>query len=105
MMLYVLLALVALGVVLLGASVRVITQFERGIVLRFGRLSVSGPGHRGLHGTGFGPTAPLLLSKSRGAQLLVLGSRSPAFEGRLRGRLAPSVCGRVATRASALSQQ
>jgi regulator of protease activity HflC (stomatin/prohibitin superfamily) len=41
MMFYVLLALVALSVVLLGVSVRVVTQFERGIVLRFGRLSGS----------------------------------------------------------------
>jgi regulator of protease activity HflC (stomatin/prohibitin superfamily) len=41
------LAIVVLGVLLLmGASVRVITQFERGVVLRFGRLrgEVRGPG-------------------------------------------------------------
>jgi regulator of protease activity HflC (stomatin/prohibitin superfamily) len=46
MTLYVLLALVSCGLVLLGASVRVITQFERGVVLRFGRLTgeVRGPG-------------------------------------------------------------
>jgi regulator of protease activity HflC (stomatin/prohibitin superfamily) len=36
-LLYALLALVVLAVVLLGASVRVITQFERGVVFRFGR--------------------------------------------------------------------
>ncbi len=39
MVLYVLLAVVAVCVVVLGASVRVITQFERGVVLRFGRLA------------------------------------------------------------------
>jgi regulator of protease activity HflC (stomatin/prohibitin superfamily) len=46
MTLYVLLALLVAGLVLLGSSVRVVTQFERGVVLRFGRLSgaVRGPG-------------------------------------------------------------
>ena len=37
--LYLPMAILALGLVLFGASVRVVTQFERGIVLRFGRLS------------------------------------------------------------------
>jgi regulator of protease activity HflC (stomatin/prohibitin superfamily) len=43
---YILLALLLGGLVLLGSSVRVVTQFERGVVLRFGRLSgdVRGPG-------------------------------------------------------------
>ena len=43
---YVLIALVALGLLVLGSSVRVITQFERGVVLRLGRLRAStrGPG-------------------------------------------------------------
>jgi hypothetical protein len=44
---YVLLAVLALGgLLLLGSSVRVITQFERGVVLRFGRLrpATRGPG-------------------------------------------------------------
>jgi regulator of protease activity HflC (stomatin/prohibitin superfamily) len=43
----IMLAVVILGVcVLLGASVRVVAQFEQGVVLRFGRLSggVRGPG-------------------------------------------------------------
>jgi regulator of protease activity HflC (stomatin/prohibitin superfamily) len=46
MTLYILLALVLGGLVLLGSSVRVVTQFERGVVLRFGRLrgDVRGPG-------------------------------------------------------------
>ena len=46
MTLYILLALLGAGLVLLGSSVRVVTQFERGVVLRFGRLSgaVRGPG-------------------------------------------------------------
>ena len=44
MVLYLLLAILALGLVLFGASVRVVTQFERGIVLRFGRLSGTPPG-------------------------------------------------------------
>ena len=35
---YVLIAIAALAVVLLGSSVRVITQFERGVVFRFGQL-------------------------------------------------------------------
>jgi regulator of protease activity HflC (stomatin/prohibitin superfamily) len=39
MVLYLLLTLIAVAVVLLGASVRVVTQFERGVVLRFGRLT------------------------------------------------------------------
>ena len=43
---YVLIALMALGLLVLGSSVRVITQFERGVVLRLGRLRAStrGPG-------------------------------------------------------------
>lgn len=43
---YVMLAIVALAVVLLGCSVRVVTQFERGVVFRFGRVrpGVRGPG-------------------------------------------------------------
>ena len=46
MVLYVVLAFLALAVVLLGASLRVVTQFERGVVLRFGRLTGAprGPG-------------------------------------------------------------
>ena len=46
MTLYLVLALLALAVVLLGASLRVVTQFERGVVLRFGRLTGEprGPG-------------------------------------------------------------
>jgi regulator of protease activity HflC (stomatin/prohibitin superfamily) len=46
MTLYIVLALLIAGLVLLGSSVRVITQFERGVVLRFGRLTgaVRGPG-------------------------------------------------------------
>jgi regulator of protease activity HflC (stomatin/prohibitin superfamily) len=46
MTLYVLVTLLIAGLVLLGSSVRVVTQFERGVVLRFGRLSgaVRGPG-------------------------------------------------------------
>ena len=47
----------------------------------------------------FGPTIPLLLSQSAGAQLLVLGTRNPPFASRLRGRLRLSMCGRVAARA------
>jgi regulator of protease activity HflC (stomatin/prohibitin superfamily) len=44
---YVLIAVLALvGLLLLGSSVRVITQFQRGVVLRFGRLRAAtrGPG-------------------------------------------------------------
>jgi regulator of protease activity HflC (stomatin/prohibitin superfamily) len=46
MTVYILLALVLGGLVLIGSSMRVVTQFERGVVLRFGRLSgaVRGPG-------------------------------------------------------------
>ena len=46
LLLYLLLAVVITGVVLLGASVRVITQFERGVVFRFGRAlpELRGPG-------------------------------------------------------------
>ena len=46
LLLYVLLAVVITGVVLLGASVRVVTQFERGVVFRFGRAlpELRGPG-------------------------------------------------------------
>jgi regulator of protease activity HflC (stomatin/prohibitin superfamily) len=35
---YVLVAIVVVGLLLLGPSVRVLTQFERGVVFRFGRL-------------------------------------------------------------------
>ncbi len=43
---YVLIAVVTLTLVLLGSSVRVITQFERGVVFRFGRVrpTTLGPG-------------------------------------------------------------
>jgi regulator of protease activity HflC (stomatin/prohibitin superfamily) len=46
MTLYILLAVLLGGLVLVGSSARVVTQFERGVVLRFGRLSgaVRGPG-------------------------------------------------------------
>jgi regulator of protease activity HflC (stomatin/prohibitin superfamily) len=47
MTLYVLLAVLGAVVVLLGVSLRVVTQFERGVVLRFGRLS-GGPRAPGL---------------------------------------------------------
>jgi nucleotide-binding universal stress UspA family protein len=49
--------------------------------------------------TAWGPTVPSLLSQSRGAQLLVLGSRNPPLRRRLTDRLARSVRGRVADRA------
>src|SRR2546421_11519836 len=43
---YVLIAVLAVGLLRLGSSVRVITQFQRGVVLRFGRLRAAtrGPG-------------------------------------------------------------
>ncbi|MDN5859198.1 MAG: slipin family protein [Pseudonocardia sp.] len=43
---YVLIAAVAIGLLVLSSSVRIITQFERGVVLRFGRLlsATRGPG-------------------------------------------------------------
>ncbi|MGH3548808.1 MAG: SPFH domain-containing protein, partial [Pseudonocardiaceae bacterium] len=43
---YVLVGIVALGLLLLGTGVRVITQFERGVVFRFGRVRTEtrGPG-------------------------------------------------------------
>lgn len=43
---YVLIAIAVLVLILLGASVRVITQFERGVVFRFGQLrsQIRGPG-------------------------------------------------------------
>jgi regulator of protease activity HflC (stomatin/prohibitin superfamily) len=46
LVLYLVLALVVAGVVVLGASVRVVAQFERGVVFRFGRAlpEVRGPG-------------------------------------------------------------
>jgi regulator of protease activity HflC (stomatin/prohibitin superfamily) len=46
MVLYVLLAVLAAGVALSAASVRVVTQFERGVVFRFGRVLADprGPG-------------------------------------------------------------
>jgi regulator of protease activity HflC (stomatin/prohibitin superfamily) len=46
MAIYVVLVVIAVILVVLGASVRVITQFERGVVLRFGRLhgDTRGPG-------------------------------------------------------------
>jgi regulator of protease activity HflC (stomatin/prohibitin superfamily) len=37
MVLYVLLAIAVAGLLLLGSSIRVVTQFERGVVFRFGR--------------------------------------------------------------------
>ena len=44
--LYALAAAVGLGVLLLGTNVRVVKQFERGVVFRFGRVQtgVRGPG-------------------------------------------------------------
>lgn len=48
----------------------------------------------------FGSTVPSLLSQSRAAQLLVLGSRNPPFPRRLSDRLSLSLSDRVADRAS-----
>jgi regulator of protease activity HflC (stomatin/prohibitin superfamily) len=47
---FVLIAIAGLVLLLLGSSVRVITEFERGVVLRFGRL----------HGPSRGPGIALL---------------------------------------------
>ena len=47
----------------------------------------------------FGRPVPSLLSRSRGARLLVLGSRSRPIQSRLTDRLPLSVCDRVARRA------
>ncbi|MEU4704702.1 slipin family protein [Nonomuraea dietziae] len=47
-----LITLLALGAVVLGASVRVIKQFERGVVLRFGKV------HSGTRGPGLALIAP-----------------------------------------------
>ena len=46
--LYALAAAFGLGAFLLGTNVRVVKQFERGVVFRFGRLQtgVRGPGSR-----------------------------------------------------------
>src|SRR4051794_12099207 len=52
MAVYVAVAVLAVLLVVLGASVRVITQFERGVVLRFGRL------HGDLRGPGLALIAP-----------------------------------------------
>src|SRR4051794_2488398 len=43
---YFLIAVLVVGLLMLASSVRVITQFERGVVLRFGRLRAAtrGPG-------------------------------------------------------------
>jgi regulator of protease activity HflC (stomatin/prohibitin superfamily) len=45
-MIIVFVVLALLGLVLLGSAVRVITQYERGVVLRFGRVRAAtrGPG-------------------------------------------------------------
>ncbi len=48
---------------------------------------------------GFGPTVPALLARSRGAQLLVLGSHDPPFRRRRRLAAALTVCDRLADRA------
>jgi nucleotide-binding universal stress UspA family protein len=48
----------------------------------------------------FGSTAPALMSRGRGAQLLVLGSVHAPFPTRFRGLLTSSVCDRVAAHAS-----
>ena len=44
----VLIAIVGLVLVLLGSSVRIVTQYERGVVFRFGRVppQPAGPGSR-----------------------------------------------------------
>jgi regulator of protease activity HflC (stomatin/prohibitin superfamily) len=44
--LYTVAAIVGLGILLLGANIRVVKQFERGVVFRFGRVQtgVRGPG-------------------------------------------------------------
>ncbi len=58
MALYILLALAVLVAVLLASSVRVITQFERGVVLRFGRL------RGGARGPGLTIIAPIACTRS-----------------------------------------
>jgi hypothetical protein len=84
MVLYLLMAILALGPVLFGASVRVVTQFERGIVVRFGRLSgtprgpsltVITPVAERLHKANLQIVAALI-RWSEGAALVVVGSRA-----------------------------
>lgn len=45
-LIYVLIAIASFGLLVAGASVRVVQQFERGVVLRFGRVrdQTRGPG-------------------------------------------------------------
>ena len=104
MVLYLLMAILALGLVLFGASVRVVTQFERGIVLRFGRLSGT---PRGPSLTFITPVAErlhkanlqivaALIRESEGAALVVVGSRA---RGAARGRFFSLVSRSVAERA------
>jgi len=104
MVLYLLLAILALGLVLFGASVRVVTQFERGIVLRFGRLSgtprgpaltVITPVAERLHKANLQIVAALI-RESEGAALVVVGSRA---RGAARGRFFSLVSRSVAQRA------
>ncbi len=44
--LYTVAAIVGLGILLLGTNIRVVKQFERGVVFRFGRVQtgIRGPG-------------------------------------------------------------
>src|ERR1700739_754989 len=51
--LYIVAAAVGLGVLLLGNNVRVVKQFERGVVFRFGRLQT------GIRGPGLTPLIPI----------------------------------------------
>ena len=104
MVLYLLLAVLALGLVLLGASMRVVTQFECGIVFRFGRLSGTprGPGltvitpvAERLHKANLQIVAALI-REAEGAALVVVGSRAREAA---RGRFFSLVSRSVAERA------
>jgi regulator of protease activity HflC (stomatin/prohibitin superfamily) len=53
MIIYALIAVGALGAMWLGSSVRIITQFQRGVVFRFGKVCA------GTRGPGFALITPI----------------------------------------------
>jgi regulator of protease activity HflC (stomatin/prohibitin superfamily) len=73
-LLYVLIAVAGLIVLLLGASVRVINQYQRGVVLRFGRL------HEAPRGPGLTVIAPVA-DRLRKVTMQVITMPVPAQEG------------------------
>ena len=92
-LLYIVIAVAGLIVLLLGFSVRVINQYQRGVVLRFGRL------HEAPRGPGLTVIAPFA-DRLRKINMQVITMPVPAQEGITRDNVTVKVDAVVYYRAS-----